>query len=78
MMLFSSKYQRHQEKLIKMLPNCFPLLCQSFGHIYFVCFKTSFVLLFLTTEVRTMKGGEAEAVPAAPGRRCPWSRTGEP
>ena len=45
MMLFSRKCQRHQEKLIKMLLNCFPPLCQ--GYFYFVCFKSSFFFIII-------------------------------
>lgn len=82
-MIFSSKYQRNQEKVTKMLQNCFRMLLQYMGTLIssvlstFISsvFKVVLILLFLTTKLRATQGGKAKVqpIPAAPAG-VPWGR----
>lgn len=75
MMVFSSKYQRNQVKLTKMIQNCFPSLLQYIGTFILSVLKVVFVLSFLTATLGATKGGKAEVGPvptAAAG--APWRR----
>lgn len=76
MMVFSSKYQRNQVKLTKMIQNCFPSLLQYIGTFILSLLKVVFVLSFLTATLGATKAGKAEvgSVPTA-AAGAPWRRS---